>query len=859
MKHPHPPHWADRFLGWYCNPELLEEIQGDAYELYYERLERKGKVIADLFYIWDIVRFCRLSNIERRPEYNEAGFFGLLWNINFKLALRNARRNKVVFAIKVSALALCMAFTLLLTALVIHDTTYDHHYSNYKQLYRVGCRVDFQGKQSNYAVSPLPMGAALADEVTGVSGYARFMIIPHLSFKVDDKSFYGITTYVADTNFLKLFRQQFLEGTGNALDEPNRMVITESVAQTMFGFGSAVGKTVDLGWTSVEVSGVIRDLPSNTHFTFQALISWDTFDRQDEWQNINAYTYIQVQPGTDLVALDSAISITAGDYLKPMSDDYKFSFQPILQRIDEIHLSGFMDEDFAIKRNRSYIYIILSVMVLFLLTGLFNYLNLALTELTLQLRTISILKAFGGYQANHQKIAFTEALLSLLIAVPAMVFIIGLVISQPGLFPVIDHTVWSTKLFLAVALGMIAVVIAASGANGLIASSSALRSIPSKGIATRGQHGLGLRKFLVASQLAFSIIMIGLITVILQQFQFVRDADMGFESSHVLVIKRAGSSETNQALENSIRSLPGVQQVAGTSFYPEGGVETKDMFDVETATGHKTLLWNFIKSEKDYPDLLGMRLVKGRLFGKEEDSENKRSFLINEAAAKLLGWTDPIGRTIHFPVTDDGTGGEIVGESLHSTIEPLVIVFTPGKWGINFIYVKSDPLRSAGLMEDIQKEFKKVNPDGPFEGSYLQTRYQSLYKDDYELKDVFYEGLILSVVVSVLGIFSISALVLSLRNREMGIRKVVGAENVQLFLLHLKPFAVFFLMSVGIGLPFVIYLSQKWLNNFAYHITLSPLSFVLPVICTLLIILVATGYHAVRCTLVNPVDILKEE
>ncbi len=355
---------------------------------------------------------------------------------------------------------------------------------------------------------------------------------------------------------------------------------------------TALGKTIDLGPNQVEVSAVIRDLPSNTHFTFEALVSWDTFDRADEWTNINAYTYVRIKPGTNLEALNLAISTTASDYLRPMADDYKFSFRAILQRIDEIHLSGLWTRILSSSETEAISTLLCPWTVLFVLTGLFNYLNLALTELTLQLKTISILKAFGGYHANHQKIAVMEAVLVLSIAVPCVIVVIALTVAHPDIFPAIDHGIWLHPVFLVVVLAIVVLILSASGANGLIASGNSLR-------ATSGpaQNGLGLRKFLVASQLAVSMVMIGLIAVIIQQFNFVNEADKGFESSHVIVIKRSGNAAENEALENSVRDLPGVQRVAGSSFYPDGGVETKDVFDVETSHGRKTLLLNFIFSE----------------------------------------------------------------------------------------------------------------------------------------------------------------------------------------------------------------------------------------------------------------------
>jgi len=189
----------------------------------------------------------------------------------------------------------------------------------------------------------------------------------------------------------------------------------------------------------------------------------------------------------------------------------------------------------------------------------------------------------------------------------------------------------------------------------------------------------------------------------------------------------------------------------------------------------------------------------------------------------------------------------------------LILFIANEDWGVNFVYVKTAPMQSAALITDIEKEYRKIFPELPFDFGYLDARYRGLYKHDYEIRDIFRWGLIISIVVSGLGIFSISALLLSLRMKEMGIRKVVGAENIDLFVRHLRPFAAFFGIALVIGLPVMFYLADRWLNNFAYHIEVSTGYFILPGVITMVIILMAAGYHAVRNAKVNPVDILKAE
>lgn len=859
-----PPRWADRFLAWYCNPELLEEIQGDAHELYFERLRTEGRRAANFKYIWDVIRFLRMSNVRRPEEFNEPGMFGLFWNLNVKIALRNSMRNKTVFFVKLSALAICLAFTFLLTGFVINEFSYDRHFKNYDRIFRVGTRADMQGKISDYAVSPLPMGYALADELPVVERATRFMYA-HAIFEAGTERLFGVHAYAADSNFLRIFTHEYIQGTQAALDEPNRIVITESIAKRLFGETHVVGRDIDMGWTTVQVTAVIKDLPINTHMTFQALISWDTYHRQDTWDNINAYNYILTVADVDVRQLHEDIDATVTEYVRLIAEEYDLKYDPIVQRVDEIHLGGFLDEDFAPKRSINYVYIIISVMILFVLTGVFNYLNLALAELTTQVKKIAILRTFGGVSADHRKVAITDSILCLLIITPVVVTIMLLFLSYPGFLPAIDGSVWTSPAFVGFTGGLILVILVCSSLNSIVISRGELMLTSLKGKSTGTQKGFTVRKLLVATQLSFSIVMIGLITVIFDQVSFVNESDKGFDEQDIIVLTRIGRYDHARVLEEEIRKMSGVVSVSGCSFFPDGGVETKDIFALETEDGFKQQLVKYINCEKDYPQLLDLQLVEGRFFDGRSTDDSGGAYIINETAAREFGWTDPIGKQIEGSINNNGPG-EVIGvvkdfhfESMHTRIEPLVIYLTNNDWGIGFIYVKTEPLQSGSLVPMIEREYRKTFPEFVFDFGYLDARYRGLYQHDYEIRDIFRWGLIISIIVSGLGIFSISALLLSLRTKEMGIRKVVGAENMDLFLRHLKPFVVFFVIALVIGLPVIRYLAEQWLNNFAYHIEMGAVYFVVPGVMTGVIILGASVYHGVRSARVNPVDILKAD
>src|SRR5258706_8679749 len=784
-----PPKWADRFLQWYCNPEVLEEIQGDAYELYIERMREKSKRAADLLYVWDVLRFFRWSNIKRTENGFVPGSAGGLWSMNFKMALRNASKNKLIFAVKTAGLAICLAFALLLTAYVVNELTFDKFNINHDRIYKITSKVNFQDHVTHYAVPPLPIGQTLVEDIPEIENYFRFMYEDKPILRVDDRMFYDEVTLAADSNFFNVLTFDFLQGNSHALNEPNKIVITKSLATKLFGTADALGRTITFGEDNLlEVTGVIKNVPSNSHLKFDAAISWETFNREDGWGNLNAYTYILLKPGANLESIKSKMPTVLSTFHDLVAREYKATFEPIFENITDIHFSGPLDEDVAQKRSKNNLFILAAVVFLFLITGLINYLNLTLAELTANLKKIGILRVFGGLTGGHGKILLTETALALLIVLPVVAIFCyeRLILANNNLSIQIDTAVFLSPLFILSAVFFLILLLISTRANSYVLSKRNHIINSLKGTFSSSSSGFSTRKFLVSTQLSFSIIMIALIIIIVDQFKFIENSDKGFNDRNTIVIKlRSDRSQTlhMDTFIETIRKINGIAKVGSSTYFP-GAIETKYVFEVETEKGMEQRLVPMMICTNEYLDALHIKIAKGRGF-KNEGPPDLNSFIVNETAAKEFGWKDAIGKKINGPVTGGGEAhikGEVIGltkdfnfASLHETIEPMIIIPSNENWGGNFIYIKTNPLRSQNLVSAIEKEFKAQWPEHPFEWEYLDSKYLSLYKNDYEVKSIFQIGLVISILTSCLGIFSISALLVTLRTKEMGIRKVVGA------------------------------------------------------------------------------------
>lgn len=869
-----PPKWADRFLDWYCNPEFLEEIQGDAHELYFERLKAKGKRSADLHYAWDVLRFFRWSNIKRTENGFVPGSIGGLWSMNFKMALRNATKNKLIFAVKTSGLAICLSFALLLTAYVINELTFDKFIIDHDRIYRITSKVNFQDHVTHYAVTPLPLGQALVEGIPEIENHFRFMYEEKPIFRVDDQMFYDEQTLAADSNFFKILTFDFLHGNSHALNGSNKIVITKALAAKLFGTSNALGRTIIFGNNNLlEVSGVINGIPSNSHLKFDAAISWDTFIRDDDWGNLNAYTYILLKPGANLKSIKSKIPSVLATFHDLVAREYKATFEPIFENITDIHFSETLDEDISQKRSKNNLFILIAIVLLFLITGLINYLNLTLAELTTNLKKIGILRVFGGLAGGHRKILLTETIIALLIILPLVAVFCygGLILANNNLSIQIDESILLSSSFTLFAVLFLVLLVVSTSANSyaLSKTSDIINSL--RGKFSSNRNGLSTRKILVATQLSFSIIMIALILIIVDQFNFIQNSDKGFDIENLIVIKLRSGRSPNMHTETfieSIRKISGIVKVEGSTYFP-GMIETKNVFEVETDNGMEQRLVPMIICSNEYLDALNIKIVKGHGFKNEKLIDSYNSFIINQTAAKEFGWKDAIGKKISGPVTGHGEThlkGEVIGlvkdfnfASLHSAIEPIIIIPSNQNLGNNFIYIKVNALRPQNLVDAIGKEFKAQWPELPFEWEYLDSKYMSLYKNDFDVKNIFQIGLVISILTSCLGIFSISALLVTLRTKEMGIRKVVGANSRQLFFLHIHSFTRLLIVSVFIAWPVIWFLSSEWLKTFAYHVQLGPEYFIIPGVIALFITSLISGFHGIRSAWVNPVDILKHE
>jgi|GEM_PF-1209963 len=871
MINPQPPSWIQRFLNWYCASELLDEIQGDALELYTERSGAHGKLKADLWYIYDILRFFRLSNMKRSSNLRKPDQWDILIHSTLKIASRNAGRNKWLFSVKMVSLSLCLSFALLLAAFVLQEYTYDQHITDHQSIYRVGTKATCLGETEEFANAPELLSEALKKipEIQYATRVTLWGGLMHV-FTAGEKSYTQEVGMIVEEEFASLFDLNFIQGNSKMLNEPDNIVLTESTARKFFGDENPVGKIITLNngfW--LDVAGVIEDPQPTSHLQFDMLVSRSSFDVQPTWDELAGYTYCKVNKGVSLEVLETKIAQVYDDHLPEITKDLDINEQdtytPILQNITSIHLNNGLKNDVANTRNVVNLHFLIILSVVFFLSGFINFLNLSIADISSHLKQIGVLQIIGGSSSGIAQSILANTILGIVMLIPltSLFFIIGTYAAEIFLDITIAQSILMSKLFLLLIVVFFGVHFLSSKVCYLIISKSFNLLVALKGKLGVQFSGIGIRESLLTLQLSFSIVMIALILIMVDQFNFISQADTGYKDKQTLIIRTPVTNYLSgiSTFEESLRNLNGVQKVSMSSLGMDSESDGSYFSEIETNEGMKNGYFNYHSWGFDFLDLLQLELIEGRNFDRSRSTDRSgKVFLVNERAIEKYGWQDVIGKKIYYG-QDQTKYGHVIGvvrdfntASMYKEIEPLIIGLTNDKSWDSYVYVKLDPIHSANLLTDIEEVYFDHFESVPMDWEYLDARLANLYYQDTQLRDIFKIGLFISLMVSCLGIFSISALMLILRTKEMSIRKVVGARSYDLFYLHIKNFIKFTLLAAVCSSPLVYYLSGYWLNNFAYRIDLNVSYFVIPCLLTLLIILITSGVHGLRS---SKVDLLK--
>ncbi|MEO9869897.1 ABC transporter permease [Ekhidna sp.] len=872
--HIKPPQKLLRFFRWFCDPDLVEDLEGDLIELFEERAGSSISRAKTLF-IRDILFMFRPGIIKNFEGHKNLNNYGMLKNY-LKSAWRNLMKYKGFSTINILSLSIGMAACMVIFLFIKDERSFDAFHEKKDTIYRL-CEVQsFPGTNTqNVALSMPGMGPTMTAEFPEIENFTRFRSFGEQLIEVGDQRIMIENISSADSSFLSIFDFPFISGDRNtALNNPYDAIISKETALKLFNQMDVLGETFTINGDQCKITGVIENVPENSHLQFNILLSIRIstqdnpgFDNQFGSNFLN--TYFVLNENADL----DAMSKRYPDYLSShiqRDDDINEFYKLFLQPLPDVHLASTdIEHDYNNHRkfNGTYIDIFILIGIFILIIASLNFMNLTTARASNRAKEVGVRKAIGAVKGQLFNQFIVE---SILLATLALVFAIFLAfISLPLLNNLIDRQFGIVTLFSN--LEIVMVIIGATLLLGVLAGlypslylSSFRPVIVLKGFKSYEKKSY-FRSSLIVIQFSLALGMIVSTLVVLQQLNFMKNKDIGFGKDHILLVQMRGEAgekyeQMKQALlgESNILGVTASGQRLGSNFHQWG-------FKVRKDTGIVSLTPSNVFVDHDYLDVYDIKLLSGRTFSKDFETDDGNAYIINKAFADELGFENPVGKRAAHAWYPDDSLGTIIGvtenfnfNSLHYKVNTLSMVVHTD-WGYSEMSIKINGENITQSIQDVERIYNQFVTDYPIRYEFLDDHMQQLYESDQQMGSVITIIAVLSIFIGCMGLFGLASISIQRRIKEVGIRKVMGASTMELLTILSKNFALMILIAFVLATPLTFLFLSGWLDNFAYRIEINPLIFFVGGLLALVIALATISFHVVRAANANPIKSLKYE
>ncbi len=793
-----------------------------------------------------------------------------------KTALRNLTKNKLYSSINIFGLAIGLASCLLIGVYILHELSYDKFNVNAARIVRATMEFRQAGTVNKVATTGTKPGPQFTRSFPAIENYVR-TFISHNVIKSSNKTFDEPRILYADPAFFKIFSFKMIEGNAStALNAPDKIVITESMAKKYFGNDDAVGKTLTSGGKDLRVSAVCEDAPQNSQIKFDFVTQFSNLGNQvkeEQWWTANWITYFLLHSQKDIAPLQKQISnyMQRAEVRKEARLEGNDYLTYHLEPLTKVHLYSSL-AGFEPNGSITKLYMLGLIALLILIIACANYTNLATAQSAGRSNEIGMRKVMG---ASKKQIFIQFISESSVITFVAAILAFFLSIFLVPFFNTVTGQNFSTSVLLKPlpVLFLLAFTVVVSFFAGLypalVLSGTQVMGVLKKGFNFTGGNNF-LRKALIVAQFAISVFLIIYTVIILQQMHFMQNKDLGYDKDHIVVLPIGVNMLKNfKNLKDAFEQVPGVQAVTASYDTPEN-VGWGDGITTTDENGKHDISVNAMPVDLDFTKTMKMKLVAGRDFlpsdfGMMDTSNNYENFhqpyIINETLAKKIGWTpqEAVGKSI-----SKGVSGPVVGvvkdfnfQSLHEPIGPMLI-FLGSDYSRNFILrITGNNIKSTlGKLEAVWND--RIS-DRPFTYHFLDDDYNKLYVSEQKTSSLFSIAAALAIILACLGLFGLTAFTTVQRSKEIGIRRVLGANVSSITFLISKNFLELVAVAIFIAAPFAWWASNTWLQDFAFRIPVHLYVFVAAAIFTAFIALCTVGYHSIKISLTNPVDSLRSE
>jgi putative ABC transport system permease protein len=865
----HPPKWADKFLQWYCRPDLLEEIQGDAYELFYREV-RASRGKANLTFVWNVLRFFRLKNIRKvNPSISNSIITpGMLKNI-FKVGFRNFFRQPGHSFLNVLGLTVSFVAAFFIFLWVTYEHSYDRFHSEPEKIFKVLSHVEANGGLETYDV------AEAGIDVTSIPEVAEKAIVitgtrwpNELCFRPEGKSneciyLNGIYT---ENSFLSIFNNPIISGDLNALEDPTSISISENMSTLLYGSDDPIGKIIKIDdHFEVTIASIFENPPSNSSLQFDFLLPLDVFKRMrglDNDQFNSNFLSIYLKTNTEISQSDLTQKLNQSPVLTEnlKKDKVSYAAYPFTQwRLNDKFENG-KNAGGRIEYVKLFIVIALLVVIM----AVINFVNLSTAKATTRSKEIGIRKVTGAFRSGIIVQFICESFMVVLIA-----FLLAVGITQIAL-PYFNILVGETLNLSLISgwipyclIGFLLLISLAAGLYPAIIMSGFEPAKVLKGeISTRHSGAQRMRKVLLVFQLSASIGIVIFTGILFKQISFISHKNLGIDRENILRIEPTYRLlQQYDALKTELLTHPQIKSVTASNGNPVNMSGRTTGVSWQGMPENSGTVFQILGCNYELPQTFGLTILQGRSFTPNALDTVNSEVLVTEEAIKIMGFEDPIGAL--FKVGDVnckiiGVVNDFHTESLRKQKLPVVLYAHP-ILNCSYVFVKYEEGTTREAMEIIQAAYKKVEPTFTMKYSFQDETFGNLYKTETSASKMVILFTSISLIVAIIGVVGLATYNVIRRRKEIGIKRVFGATVPGILVMLAKEFTLIIGLATVLAIPLTWYTANKWLAGFAYHIDMPWWIYASTLIGLVVITILIICVQGLKTVVTNPTKVLRSE
>lgn len=804
------------------------------------------------------------------------------------IAWRTLKRDKLFAILNIAGLAIGIVACMLIYIYVQDELSFDAHHRKADRTYRVQAHYKFGDTSDDFGITPFPIIEALVKEYPDIESAVSLYQLGEVTLEYEGRLYVAENGYNADTSTFRVFDFTFVKGGHDALDEPDNIVIMHEMATHMFGGEEPIGKLITRNGRTLKVAGVIDEKAENTHIPMGVFMSRLGMPPQardqlnQSWGNNSSLNYLVLAPGVNERDFQGKMDAFVTKYIIPQwggqefNGEIRFNLEPLR----DVHFNNDLIYDTPKKGSKAYVTLFAIVAVLILAIACINYINMSTADATRRAKEVALRKVCGA-QRGQLVAQFIGG--SVMIAVIGIAVALGLLwLCLPSFNTITEKEIGMDYLlrgsFFAVVMLIVLVIgVLAGSYPAFFLSRFAPQLLLKEGVASGAGKGR-VRKVLMGAQFAIALFMVVGTLAVFAQLHWMRTTDLGFRKENLLSITMPEPPGEDTLAWDALRPLK--QEFQRASFVT-GGSFTQSLpgqsggrwvLQVNTPMGRIDKPMPTLNVDADFPEMLGLELTVGRMFDTSIPSDAQTAVVVNESAVKAFGWKDALAEKVYIPgdaqwsatqpeqqLTVIGVVKDFHYASMHTPIEPLCIFQSSQRYGVQNLVLRLAPGDTRQQLAILQASWKRSRPNDEWDATFLTDSIAQLYQAEDKLFRVFTAFAVLTILLTVMGLYGLAYFTAKQRTREIGIRRVMGAPLIDIVRRLNREFVVLLGLALLVAFPLAFYAIGRWLETFAYHTDISPLLYSAALLITLLVTVLTVSVQAYRAAVADPVKALRYE